>query len=221
MRITRLLVFLAVSCGFGAAWTGVGVQAEQQATAPSASDAKVHNRAMSPLTENDRKGLRLDERDGDGVAWWPNTAFSNGVIEFDVQGKDIPQKSFVGVAFHGADERTFDAVYFRPFNFKAPDPARRAHGVQYVSHPTYTWDKLRAERPNQFEKEVSPAPDPNGWFHVRVVVNHPDVRVFVNDEKTPCLEVKQLGARTQGWVGVWVGNGSGGSFANLKLTPAR
>jgi hypothetical protein len=45
--------------------------------------------------------------------------------------------------------------------------------------------------------------------------------VFVNDEKTPCLEVKQLGARKQGWVGVWVGNGSGGSFANLKLTPAR
>src|SRR2546423_9109024 len=40
----------------------------------------------------------------------------------------------------------------------------------YVSHPTYPWQKLRAEHPGEYEQPVSPAPDPNGWVHVRVVV---------------------------------------------------
>ena len=67
---------------------------------------------------------------------------------------------------------------------------------------------------------MSPAPDPNEWFHVRVVVRHPTVQVFVNDATTPALEVEQLSARKTGWVGVWAGNGSGGSFANVRVTPA-
>src|SRR5438034_9094791 len=87
-------------------------------------------------------------------------------------------QSFVGVAFHGLDSTTYDAIYLRPFNFRTEDPARHSHAVQYISHPTYTWQKLRAERPGAFEQPVSPAPDPNAWFHVRVVVASPKVSVF-------------------------------------------
>jgi hypothetical protein len=220
VKYMRILICLAMS-GLTAAWLDPGLQSREQATVPSPSRAKVHNREMSALTEGNRHGLQLDERNGDGFAWWPDVVFGDGVIELDVRGKDVAQRSFVGVAFHGAGEDTFDAVYFRPFNFKAGDPVRRSHGVQYVSHPTFTWDKLRAERPDQFEHDVSPAPDPNGWFHVRVLVKHPQVRVFVDGREAPSLEVKQLSNRGRGWVGVWVGNGSGGSFANLQLTPAQ
>jgi hypothetical protein len=99
---------------------------------------KVHNRQVRSYTEGDRSALRFDERSGDGIAWWPETNFANGTIEFDVRGKDVFQKSFVGIAFHGVDEKTYDAVYFRPFNFRASDPARRNHAVQYVSMPTST-----------------------------------------------------------------------------------
>lgn len=221
MKLASVLVCLALSCGISAAWTDSPVVLEQQAVSPSEAGAQLYNRQMSPLTDGGWKGLQLDERDGDGLAWWPEVTMADGVIEFDVRGNDVLQKSFVGVAFHGVDERTFDAIYFRPFNFKTDDPVRRSHAVQYISAPAYNWDKLRAERPNQFEHEVSPAPDPNGWFHARVVITQPDVRVFVNDKKTPCLEVKLLSDRKRGWVGVWVGNGSGGSFANLKVTPAK
>ena len=107
--------------------------------------AKVANRGMQPLQEGARRGVRLDAREGDGIAWWPDAIVGDATIELDMRGKDAAQQSFVGVAFHGVDEKTFDAVYFRPFNFKADDPARRSHAVQYVSHPTFTWDKLRAE----------------------------------------------------------------------------
>ena len=181
---------------------------------------KVHDRQISSVTANDRAGFHLDERDGDGLGWWPDIKFTNGTIEFDVRGKDVLQKSFVGVAFHGLDENTYEAVYFRPFNFKADDLVRRSHGVQYIALPGATWDKLRAGHPNKYEHEVSPAPGPNEWFHVRIVVEYPRVDVFVNDEKKPCLQVGQLSNRKSGWVGIWVGNGSGGDFANLKVTPA-
>ena len=181
---------------------------------------KLFNLQISFFKENERVGFHLDERAGDGLGWWPDIKFATGTIEFDVRGTNVFQKSFVGVAFHGSGENTYDAVYFRPFNFQADDPARRAHGVQYIAHPTYTWDKLRAEHPNKYEHEVSPAPNPSEWFHVRIVVEHPKVRVFVNNEEKPCLEVEQLSNRKSGWVGIWVGNGSGGDFTNLKINPS-
>src|SRR5512142_1151173 len=92
---------------------------------------RVHNRHAVLFTEGNRAALRFDEQMGDGLAWWPEIKFSNGAIEFDVRGKDVFQRSFVGIAFHGVDEKTFDAVYFRPFNFRAADPARKNHAVQY------------------------------------------------------------------------------------------
>ena len=118
------------------------------------------------------------------------------------------------------DEKTYDAVYFRPFNFKAEDPARRLRAVQYIRDPTYTWQKLRTEHPGKNEQPVNPVPDPNGWFHARVVVANPKVSVFVNDAKEPSLVVDQLSDRKKGLVGLWLGNTSAGDFANFKIVPA-
>src|ERR1051325_780749 len=97
------------------------------------------------------------------------------------------------------------------------DSARHAHAVQYVSHPTYPWQKLRAEHPGEYEKSVTPAPDPSGWFHVRIVVASPKVSVFVADATEPSWVVSQLSNRHKGRGGLWVGNGSDGDFANLRI----
>ncbi len=191
--------------------------AQQRAVAPK--DVQVFNRSVSSLSDGTRKGLRLSSSPGDGVAYLRGTEFGNGTIEVDIRGKDVQGQSFVGIAFHGVDSTTYDAIYFRPFNFRTPDSTRHSHAVQYISHPTYTWQKLRAERPGSFEQPVSPAPDPNAWFHVRVVVASPKVSVFVGDAKQPSLLVDQLNDRTKGLVGLWVGNSSDGDFANLKITP--
>jgi 3-oxoadipate enol-lactonase len=182
---------------------------------------KVVNRGASELGPEDRHGIRFDEKPGQGLAWLENIQFAEGVIEFEVRGKDVFQRSFVGIAFHGVDEETYEAVYFRPFNFKNPDSARAGHAVQYVCHPEFTWQKLRAERPGQFEKPVHPVPDPNGWFRVRLAVDQGKVRVYVNGAAEPSLEVEKLGALRQGKIGLFTGNGSGGDFASLKIIPAR
>ncbi len=193
------------------------VASQQRTIEPK--DVVVFNRSVSSLSDGTKKGLRLSGTPGDGVAYLRGIQFGNGTIEFDVKGKDVQGQSFVGVAFHGVDGTTYDAIYFRPFNFRTEDPARHGHAVQYISHPTYTWQKLLAERPGTFEQPVSPAPDPNGWFHVRVVVASPKVSVFVGDAKEPSLVVNQLSDRTKGLVGLWVGNNSGGDFADFKIIP--
>ena len=177
----------------------------------------VFNRSAGSLTDGVRKGLRLNEGQGDGVAYVKGTEFGNGTIALDIRGKDLPQQSFVGVAFHGVDATTYDAIYFRPFNFRTEDAARRVRAVQYISHPVNTWQKLRTEQPGKYEQPVNPVPDPNGWFHARVVVASPKVSVFVNDAKEPCLIVDQLSDRKTGLVGLWVGNMSSGDFANLRI----
>jgi hypothetical protein len=172
------------------------------------------------LVDGARKGVRLSEAPGEGPAFLTGIELANGTIELDVRGKDAAQQSFVGVAFHGVDGTTYDAIYFRPFNFKAADPVGRGHAVQYISQPISTWQKLRTEQPGKFEQAVSPVPDPNMWFRARVVVANPKVSVFVADAKDPCLVVNLLNERKKGLVGLWAGNNSGGDFANLTISPA-
>jgi hypothetical protein len=107
-----------------------------------------------------------------------------------------------------------------PSTFRTEDAARRLRAVQYISHPAHPWQKLRAESPGKYEKPVNPVPDPNGWFRARIVIASPKVSVFVDGAKEPCLVIDQLSDRKTGRVGLWLGNMSGGDFANLRVTPA-
>jgi len=146
---------------------------------------RIFNRTAASLADAARTGARLSEAPGDGVAYLERIEFANGTIELDVRGKDVQQQSFLGVAFHGVDGATYDAVYFRPFNFRAEDLERRKRAVQYISHPAYPWQKLRAEHPGKYEQAVTPVPDPNGWFRVRIVIASPKVSVFVEGANEP------------------------------------
>ena len=143
---------------------------------------------------------------------------TNGVIEFDALGQSGPRGSnFLGFAFRVVDMKTYDSVYFRPFNFRAGEAERRAHAVQYISLPKYPWNVLRKDKPGQYEKPIVPAPDGDAWFHVRIVLEKPKVSVYVNDGKEPSLVVEELNDRKGGGVGLGV---HGGYLANLKITPA-
>ncbi len=184
------------------------------------SQWKVGNRSVESVYEDGKKAVRFNAAEGDGYLILNEIEFSNGIIEFDVKGKNLVQQSFVGFAFHWQDEKTFDAVYFRPFNFVNPDTARRSRAVQYISMPAYPWEKLRETFPGKYENRVDPVPDPDGWFHAKIVVDGKHVSVFVNNASKPSLKVEKLTNTTKGGVALWVGNNSGGSFANVTITPA-
>jgi hypothetical protein len=181
---------------------------------------KAVNRTVRPLEDGKFKGLHVDEKPGEGMVWIDGVEFANGTIEFDARGNNLELRSFVGVAFHAQDERTYDAVYFRPFTFKHFDRERRDHSVQYVCAPDFPWQRLRQEHPGVYEGPVSPVPDPNGWFHALVAVAGPKVSVFVNDARKPCLVVEKLSKYKSGRVALWVADPSGGDFANLRVVPA-
>jgi len=181
--------------------------------------AQVYNRTLTVGAEGGRAVARVDARAGDGGVLLNGIQLSEGIIEVDLKGKDVAQQSFLGIAFHVVDWTTLDAVYLRPFNFRGADAERRSHSVQFVAHPAYPWQRLRAERAGQFEGAVDPAPDPDAWFHARIVVAGGRVEVFVNDAAKPSLSVEDLGAVKSGGVALFVGNGSDGAFANLRITP--
>jgi hypothetical protein len=176
------------------------------------------NRKLSQFSENNKKGIRFSKKEGDGIAWLTGVEFSNGTIELDIKGKNILQESFVGVAFHGVNNETLDAIYFRPFNFQSTDPVRKVHAVQYISHPDNTWSVLREKYNGKYEKGVTPSPDGNDWFHARIVIQFPKVTVYVNGNSEPSLVIDKLNDRKTGKVGLWVGNNSDGDFANLQIS---
>jgi len=185
----------------------------------AASKLRAVNRSVTPLAEGERTGIRISEREGAGLVWIPGVEFENGTIEVDIRGRDVFQRSFPGIAFHVANDSSYDAVYLRPFNYRAEDPVRRVHAVQYISIPGHDWPRLRQEQPGVFEKPVVPAPAADDWVHLRVVVKNPTVSVYVGEGTEPDLVVSKLGNRTRGGVALWAGNNSDGDFANLRITP--
>ena len=178
---------------------------------------KIFNRNADLLEKIGTTVVHLDGRPGDGFVWLEGFEFNNGTIEVDLKGKDLQGNNFVGIAFRGVDEKTYDVVYFRPFNFVSSDSIRRNHSVQYISHPIYTWEKLRSDSPGKYESRIDPPPDPDGFFHARIVVSKPKISVYVNNNEKPCLVVNELSERTGGLIGLWAGNYSDGSFMNLKI----
>ena len=174
------------------------------------------NRDANIIEQDDRVIVQFDGRPGMGGACFQTMDFANGIIECDIKGQ--PQRpSFVGIAWDVTDTKTYDAVYFRPFNFRTE--GRQQHSVQYISHPEHTWYKLRQEFPGIYEAAIEPAPDPNEFFHVKLVIKRPQVSVYVNDSAEPCLVVEhQLNQVNVGKIALFVDNESEGMFSNLKIT---
>jgi hypothetical protein len=212
--MAAFMVFFATGSAFS---QGISVRYDLFSMSEK-NQLEVFNRDVSTFSENDKKGIRFSKAEKEGIAWLKHVIFSNGTIELDIRGKDVFQQSFVGIAFHGIDNRTMDVVYFRPFNFHVEDSVRKLHAVQYVSLPEYSWEVLRDKFSGVYEKPLKSSPDGIAWFHVKVVIKSPQVTVYVNGSKVPSLTVEKLNNRASGRIGLWVGNNSDGDFANLQIS---
>ncbi len=161
-----------------------------------------------------KKAFRLKQEKGERIAYLKDLEFVNGIIELDIAA--IPY--YTGIVFRVRSPHIYEGIYFRPQNSRHSDPVRRGHTVQYTASPRYTWYYLREKYPEKYEAAVDIPPDE--WFHVKVVVSGMEAKVFVNEAKSPCLVVKDLKhGLSKGSVGVWCGNTSSGTFANLTIEP--
>lgn len=179
--------------------------------------SKAVNRTLKTIDSKNIKYLNISENKKEGLVWLDTKEFKNGSIEIKMRGKDELQKSFIGIAFHAQNDSVYDAVYCRPFNFVTKDSVRRIHSIQYVSHPKFTWKKLRDEKNAQFEKEINNPPDPNDWFIMRLYVKDNKIEAFINDSNKPSLIVNKLSNNNKGKIGLFVADSSGGDFESIKI----
>lgn len=175
------------------------------------------NRTFSTMAKY-ADAVEMDAREGDGLGILKEIAFETGTIEIELLGENNPGKSFIGLAFNIADEKTFEAIYFRPFNFVATEQARKDHMVQYIYHPEFTWYNLREKRTMEFENEIPDPPDPDQWFKARMVVSEKSVEVYIEELTEPVLVVERLAETHSKKIGLWTGNGSSGRFRNLRVS---
>ena len=180
-------------------------------------DIHVINREAVYVDTLDKKYLSLSRDKEVGLIWLPVEEFQNGTIEIIMRGINEFQRSFIGIAFHGSNDSTYDAVYCRPFNFFAEDSIRRIRSIQYISHPKYTWEKLRTEQNGVFEKEIINSPDPDDWFKMTLIIDGKIIKAFINSNETPSLVVEKLGDRTSGKLGIFVADNSGGDFERIEI----
>ena len=225
--MSRSLALLAVACIAAALVANTrsisamtAVAAPQQidlAERLSAGKLRAVNREVTAL-KGDRKGVHLDEKAGNGVVWIDGTSFGQGTIEIDVRGRDVVDRSYLGIAFHRKDDTAYEGVYLRPFNFRIDNPVRKQHALQYIVLPDFDWPKLREQFPEEFENPVDASVAPGDWVPLRVVVEGGKIQIYAGAVKSPTLEVRKLGSLEGGMIGLWVGNNSDGDFANLRIT---
>ncbi len=185
-------------------------------TALQEGQVEAKNRSLSPFI-NSPGAVEMNADEGDGLGILKAINFETGTIKIELLGENSPGKSFIGIAFNIVDEETYEAVYFRPFNFVATEAGRKTHMVQYIHHPEFTWYNLREKRTGEFENEIPIPPDPDDWFRARIEVTEKSVQVYVNDIPEPVLKVERLTSTESGKIGLWTGNGSSGRFRNLVL----
>jgi hypothetical protein len=177
---------------------------------------KAVNRTLTLFGEQEG-AVEMNAAMGDGLAIVQDIAFETGTIEVELLGENAPGRSFIGIAFNIEDADTYEAVYFRPFNFVATPQINRDHMVQYICHPDFTWSRLREEQTGEFENEIPSPPDPDDWFKATIKVTDSMVKVYLDGVDLPVLEVERLTTTKSDKMGLWVGNGSSGRFRNLVL----
>jgi hypothetical protein len=149
--------------------------------------------------------------------------FNNGTIELELAGQPAPgavggARGFVGIAFRVQDDlETYEAIYIRPTNGRAPEQERRNHSVQYISHPEYPWYRLRRETPSRYEAYVDL--EPAVWTRVKIVVEGATAKLYVhgNDQPTLIVNDLKLGADAVGAVALWLEGSTVAHFRQLTI----
>jgi hypothetical protein len=189
--------------------------------------AKALGGTAEMTTYKGRKALHVTPPAGDqkaaAMAVLDGIDLENGVIEADlvgvpVQGASETARGFVGIAFRvGGEAESYELIYLRPLNGRAPDQLQRNHSTQYMSMPDFHWRKLREQSPGVYESYVDL--EAGAWTHVRIVVHDQDASLYVGDAKQPCLVVHDLKlGKRGGRVALWAGQEADAYFANVRVT---
>jgi hypothetical protein len=184
------------------------------------------NVSIAQTTYKDRSAIQLiaapDAQNATSYAVVKDVFFRDGAIEVDLAGQPAAgagsgARGFIGIAFRLQADGRYEYIYLRPTNGRADDQVRRNHSTQYGSHPDFDFARSRQEAPEKYESYVDL--QPGVWTKYRIEIEGRKARLFVNGAEQPCLIVNDMKLEPrEGRVALWVGPGTEGYFANLKIT---
>ncbi len=170
-------------------------------------DAWIATDSLRSLTYLGRPALYITR----GVALAREAAMENGTLELDVAATDTT--NFLGVVFRAASPRFSNVVFLRP------GASGTEEAVQYgpafnsvgVAGQVYHGDGANA---------VADIPRNRG-VHLRIELDGPIARLFVDTATTPTLVVPRVVESDGSGIGVWTGAfGRGAYFSNIRYSAA-
>lgn len=192
--------------------------------AQTPEELEAHGVSVASAMYQGKSAVRLNPlpnaANGESYAILKGSRFHNGTIEVELAGKPAANagpaaRGFIGMAFRVQGNR-FEYIYLRPTNGRADDQVRRNHSTQYGAQPEFDFDRLRKESPEKYESYVDL--EPGVWTKYRIMVDGTKARLFVHGAAQPCLIVNDMKfGDSEGAVALWVGPGTEGYFANLKI----
>src|SRR5579871_566332 len=187
---------------------------------------EAHAAGVSSVQYEGKHAIRLDAapdaQNGNSFAVLKGKRFHNGTIEVSLAGKPAANagpaaRGFIGIAFRMQGDR-YEYIYLRPTNGRADDQVRRNHSTQYSSHPDFSFAVSRQQSPEKYESYVDL--EPGVWTKYRIEIEGTKARLFVHGASQPCLIVNDMKlGDSSGAVALWIGPGTEGYFAGLKITP--
>jgi hypothetical protein len=151
-----------------------------------------------------------------------DASFRDGTIEVDLAGQPAAgagegARGFIGIAFRLQADGSYEYIYLRPTNGRADDQVRRNHSTQYSAHPDFDFARSRKESPEKYESYADL--EPGVWTKYKIEIEGRRARLYVHGADQPSLIVNDLKHEPRaGGVALWVGPGTEGYFANLKIT---
>jgi hypothetical protein len=146
-----------------------------------------------------------------GVALVRGAAMENGILDLDLAASDAT--TFLGVVFRAATPRFSNVLFLRPGS------SGTVEAVQYG--PAFNtlgvaWQVYHGEGANA----VAEVPR-NRWMHLRVELDGPVARFYVDSATVPTLVVPRVVASGGAGLGLWAGPfGRGAYFSNIHYAAA-
>ena len=192
--------------GLMLAGLGTGSTPPQREIVPLSPDAWTATDSLRAVTYLGKPALRINR----GVALVRGAAMENGTLDLDVAASDTT--NFLGIAFRAANPRFANVVFLRPGASGTEEAVQYGPAFNSVG---VAWQVYHGEGANA----VAHVPR-NRWVHVRLELEGPVARLFVDTATAPTLVVPRVVTSGGTGLGIWAGAfGRGAYFSNIRYTP--
>jgi hypothetical protein len=181
--------------------------APQAVDVPPVPDAWAATDSLRSVSYLGRPSLYINR----GVALARGATMENGLLELDVAASDTT--NFLGVVFRAATPRFSNVLFLRPGASGTEEAVQYGPAFNSVG---VAWQVYHGEGANA----VAEVPR-NRWVHLRIELDGPVARVYVDTATTPTLVVPRVVASGGAGLGLWAGAfGRGAYFSNIRYAPA-